>query len=41
MFVSFYKEITDAQCFLFYISLLELFTNIIIKIERNGSHLIQ
>ena len=35
-FLSFYKEIIDAQCFLFYIG-----TNVIIEIERNGSYLIQ
>ena len=37
--LSFYKEIIDAQYFLFHICL--LYTNIIIKIERNGSYLIR
>ena len=39
-FFLFYKEIIDAQCFLFYISLLN-YAHIIIEIERNGSYLTQ
>ena len=39
-FLSFYKEIIDAQCSSLYINLLN-YARIIIEIERNGSYLIQ
>ena len=40
-FLSFYKEIIDAQCFFILYWFIELYTNIIIDVERNGSCLIQ
>ena len=41
-FISSYKEIIDAQCFLFYISLLNYaYMDIVIEIEQNRSYLIQ